>query len=209
MSDEWISAIQAGEIVVPGSRHVLPQTSEAIRCRAEAGIVKAKATLFKSTRAGVESQKQNHPVPKEFWGGELLEQNWAQGDFSVSMQIEEWPAYCEALGVTFERKGIEAMAQPVQTSAFHADPPSMADELQPGVPPANDARGDKLPSLSDADLNRWWDRLSELERNLPADTLHKQCAAAYPNNSIARQRVRSIAPHRKPGPRPITPKSKA
>ncbi len=58
-----------------------------------------------------------------------------------------------------------------------------------------------LPSLSDRDLKRWWDSLSDKERDLPMDKLHKQCVAAHPNNSIARQRVRDIAPKRKPGPR--------
>lgn len=67
----------------------------------------------------------------------------------------------------------------------------------------------KLPDLSDADLKRWWDRLSDADRDLPQDDLHKRCEAAHPNNSIARQRVRALLPNRRPGPRRITPNSTA
>lgn len=67
----------------------------------------------------------------------------------------------------------------------------------------------KLPRLSDAKLERWWDRLSEAGRAMPQDDLHKHCVAAHPNNSVSRQRIRDLTPSRKPGPRPITPHSTA
>lgn len=63
----------------------------------------------------------------------------------------------------------------------------------------------KKKRLPDPNLKRWWDSLSDTERDLPRDELHKRCLAAHPENSIARQRVRDFGPKRKPGPRPIAP----
>ena len=65
------------------------------------------------------------------------------------------------------------------------------------------------PRLSDSVLQRWWNALSDAERDLPRDKLHEMCAAAHPAHSIARARVRNISPTRRPGPRPIRPVSAA
>lgn len=59
--------------------------------------------------------------------------------------------------------------------------------------------------LPEAELKRWWNSLSDQERELSRNELHKRCLVTYPENSIARQRIRDIEPRRKPGPRPIRP----
>jgi hypothetical protein len=109
MSEEWISARDAREKVVPGCRHNDGRT-DVILQRAKAGLVKARASVFKSTKAGVKSDVRDHPIPADFWGGNSLKQNWTQGDFSTWIHSEGWETYCEAYGVTFEQSGIEAMA---------------------------------------------------------------------------------------------------
>lgn len=67
----------------------------------------------------------------------------------------------------------------------------------------------KKPRLPQPKLKHWWEKLSDKERDLPRDELHKRCVAEHPGNSIARARIRDLAPQRKPGPRPIRPDSTA
>jgi hypothetical protein len=81
--------------------------------------------------------------------------------------------------------------------------------IAPLFPNAGGTKVNRTPRLADAALKRWWDSLSDTDRDLQRDDLHKNCAAAHPNNSIARKRVRDIEPKQRPGPRPVPPESTA
>lgn len=133
MIGKWISARQAREIVAPGWKHNGGPT-DVICQRARVGLVKAKASLFVSTTGGQKSEKSNHPISKEFWGGEILTQKWAQGDFSTSMHSGGREIYCEAYGVTFEQSGILAMT-PGDKPATSASQPTVPDQRAKGGSP--------------------------------------------------------------------------
>lgn len=108
MSEDWISAREARELVSPGCTFV-GQTTDAIRRHAAAGLIRAKALVFVSTRAGQKSEARNHPIPNDFWGEAPEKQDWGHGYFSVRRRSQGWEVYIEALGVTFERRGVAAM----------------------------------------------------------------------------------------------------
>jgi hypothetical protein len=111
MSEEWISANEARKIVAPGWKHGSPAT-DPIRQRAKIGVIKARASVYVSTRSGQSTTVHGHPIPKEFWGGHPFKENWTAGDFSTGIDVNGWYTDCEALGVTFERTEIEALAPP-------------------------------------------------------------------------------------------------
>lgn len=108
---EWISAKEAREIVAPGWKHGSPAT-DPIRHRAKNGVIKTMASVYVSTWSGQSTTMHSHPIPKEFWGGHPFQENWTTGDFSVGIHVDGRYTECEALGVTFERTGIEALAPP-------------------------------------------------------------------------------------------------
>jgi hypothetical protein len=57
-------------------------------------------------------------------------------------------------------------------------------ELQPGR--------QSLPTLSNAELEKWWGSLSEEEKRLSEKAHKKMLSANFPNNHIARTRLREI-----------------
>ncbi|TPG39012.1 hypothetical protein EAH79_14795 [Sphingomonas koreensis] len=126
-------------MVMPGwQRHTGSIPKDAICQRAAAGLVKAVASVFVSNKGGVTSEKQGHLIPKEFWRGSPLEQDWARGDFSSTWSDSEgWTIHAEAFGVTFARADIEPMAQSGETVG--ASRPAIAgDRSKGGRPPATD-----------------------------------------------------------------------
>lgn len=109
MSNEWIKAQVAADAMWPGRKPA--PVPNAITRRAEKGMVKANAELLSKQGPEGTTKVHNCPIPEEFWGGWAMIPNWESGDFSAQVRQngreEEWSAF----GVTFERSGIEAMAQ--------------------------------------------------------------------------------------------------
>ena len=118
MSDEWISAAEAREMVAPGWKHGSPAT-DPIRQRAKMGVIKARASVYVSTRSGQTTTMHGHPIPREFWSGHPFTENWTAGDFSTGMEVNGRYTDCEALGVNFERIGVETLV-PALVSAGNA-----------------------------------------------------------------------------------------
>lgn len=108
MSEEWISAKKAREIVSPGCTFNGPAT-ETIRRYAAAGQVRSKAALFTVEGRGQKKQLMNHTIAADFWELPLELEEWWHGRFVGMHRTIGWEVRCEALGVTFERKGIEAI----------------------------------------------------------------------------------------------------
>lgn len=216
MSEDWISAREALEMLWPGCNGFSPSTEKAIIEYAAAERVRAKAASFTIEGQGRQASHEEHPIPRSFWQAARERQDWHHGifirvqrgtDLDTGM---DWEIRCTALGVTFNGADIEAMApKDMQARASSVHLPTMAVEQGLGKLPDKANASDKLPRLPAAALQRWWDGLSDAERDLPRDKLHKMCVAAHPANSIARERVRKISPIRKSGPRPIKPESAA
>jgi len=64
----------------------------------------------------------------------------------------------------------------------------------------------KLPPLSETDLKNWWDKLTIEEQRQSRKALGELCAVHHPLHSISRQRVRTLTPNRKRGPKTNQPK---
>lgn len=125
MSEQWISASEAREIVAPGWKHGSPAT-DSVRQRARHGVIKTRASLYVSSRSGQSTTVEDHPIPEEFWSAHPFEENWTSGDFSTRMNVDGCLTDCQALGVTFERSGVEALA-PASVSAGHAPQAASGD----------------------------------------------------------------------------------
>lgn len=205
MSEAWISAPEARAIVSHGWQDEGKPT-DAICLRAKHGEIQAKARLWVTVENGQKYEKHDEPIPRNFWGDRDMKQDWSHGDFVSTIYPNDTKFEIEAIGVTFDQAGIEALApSAINLKASPVDLKSMTGEPRRTDSPARAVGGGKLPSLPDATLQRWWKGLSDRERNLPRQILHERCLHAHPDNSIARERVREILPKRKPGPRPIKP----
>ena len=98
-------------------------------------------------------------------------------------------------GITY----VDENGVPVPTIGMVSPLEDSCDTLRP--PP--DSR-EKPPRLSDGLLMKWWGRLSDSDRQKPHVDLNEMCRAAFPANSISRQRVRDLDPGRKRGPKPLS-----
>ncbi len=209
MSDEWVSASEARAIVSQGWQDDGKPT-EAICLHAKHGEIQAKARRWITIENGHRYEKGDEIIPRAFWNDGDMQQNWSHGIFQSTIYPDDTKFEIEALGVTFERAGIAALASiAMQAKLSPADPAPGTQEAQSARPQAKSAERRKLPPLSQDALQRWWKGLGNADRDLPSDILHKLCMSAHPANSIARDRVRQLVPKRKPGPRPIQPKSSA
>lgn len=63
--------------------------------------------------------------------------------------------------------------------------------------------GHHLARLPDARLKEWWWGLAEKDRGQSQSKLLEVCRAAFPEHSVARQRIRELTPNRKRGPKPL------
>lgn len=209
MNGAWVSAREAREIVSQGWQDEGKPT-DSICFRAKIGEIQARARRWITIENGEKFEKHDEPIPRNFWGDREMMEDWSLGDF-VSVTYPDGTRFeTEAIGVTFDRAGIDTLApSSMKVKVPFDDLPPMADEPKLGEHPSKAQRGSKLPSLSDASLKRWLHGLSDDERDLPRNILHERCVAAHPNNSISRERVRDALPRLTPGPRVIKPNSSA
>lgn len=107
MAEQWIDAATAAGIV----SDVRPPNggTRKLCARAHIGLVKARAQLLVSTRAGRADQRgTNVMVPERFWwaeGNTALEQDWPSGDFSTWIDR----VHIQAFGVRFALSGVLEM----------------------------------------------------------------------------------------------------
>ena len=66
-----------------------------------------------------------------------------------------------------------------------------------------DATKVRKPTLPVTKLTNWWEALDAKSRALSHVELLKLANVSFPENSISRDRIRALAPGRKPGPKPI------
>lgn len=63
------------------------------------------------------------------------------------------------------------------------------------------AKSDNRPSLSDADLQKWWQGKEKAREHLTQEELLTLARSSFPKNQISRERVRDLAGPRKRGPK--------
>lgn len=60
----------------------------------------------------------------------------------------------------------------------------------------------QLPRLSEQNLQQWWGKLTQVQRELSRVRITEMCSSAFPNNSVTRARIRDLTSGRMPGPKP-------
>jgi hypothetical protein len=60
----------------------------------------------------------------------------------------------------------------------------------------------QMPPLPESELKKWWGKLTQEQRELSRVRLTEMCSTDFPNNSIARQRIRDLTLGRMRGPKP-------
>lgn len=150
MSEAWISARDAVEAIWPGKKPAPVPNS--ITKRAEVGLVKARASLLVRGK----TKEHNCLIPEVFWGGRAMNPDWFSGDFTAQVQQSGYEDEWRAIGVSFERVGIEAMV-PSKASANVSPHSEMAE--------ARSNRGGRSPDAV------WEEVMVELARQLFAGDL--------------------------------------
>jgi hypothetical protein len=149
----WLSAKNVMKRSVPHLGRLTAAIT--IATRAHAGLIKARAQLFKweyetnipyGRNKKTEQSAENYILPKEFWwakGHAALKQNWVTGDFSTWIDSKyHW----EAFGVEFEKQAIEtAFPESAITEVIHEHRPAhTSNEL-----PSDDAIKTKMIDLTE------------------------------------------------------------
>lgn len=78
--------------------------------------------------------------------------------------------------------------------------------IRPSMPQAlpTPLSGKSMPTLPDAMLKRWYEKLPKKVKSQPLDrVLVPLCQAAHPEHIVSRQRIRDLFPNRKRGPKPF------
>lgn len=127
-------------------------------------------------------------VPSWFWEHfttqDASSQDWEQGRFAGRGRGPKGVGWLTLNGVHFLRSSL--------------------DILLPCAPPApeeNDQADPRKPSLPEAELQRWWNKLAKARDGLTQEQLRALAANDHPQHSVSRDRIRALAEGRKPGPK--------
>lgn len=213
----WIESAEAVELVAAASR---VSTSDAltaiIHCCVNQLIVSRCQSLSwqYSDRYDTlfDERIDNDVVPAWFWRTSARHPdavlNWRGGNFA-GPGVTEQDDYCQAQarGVTFNRVELS------NASEYALGLKRPAPAAEPDSATANSGErvdGDtSKPRLPDPKLNQWWESKIGVRDNLSIDELWLLASAKFPENHIARDRIRTLASGRKRGPKPIGDKSTA
>tara|TARA_R110000787_G_scaffold278220_1_gene387879 strand:- start:727 stop:1497 length:771 start_codon:yes stop_codon:yes gene_type:complete len=106
---EWVSAREAISLLA----NEYKASSSFVVCeRAHAGLIRAKAELFKFDQ----KERTDFEIPKDFWwakGHEALKQNWGSGDFSTWIDNTY---HLQAFGVSFAREDIQKLLPKISSA---------------------------------------------------------------------------------------------
>ena len=151
-------------------------------------------------------------VPAWFWRTRARHPdailNWRAGNFA-GPGVTDQDDYCQAQakGVAFERA---ELSNAWEYARGLSPPAPTASSDRAVVQPDHHADGGTLKSrLPDPKLKQWWESKVGVRDNLTIDELCLLASAKFPDNHIARDRIRALASGRKRGPKPIGDKSTA
>ena len=130
-------------------------------------------------------------IPLWFWrdfsGDDHSSQNWELGTFAGRGFRSGQSLWVTLRGVAFAKAGLSLFA------------PSLLQTVESGEPVATPDR----PRLSDAKLQQWWTAKAAVRESLTLEELLTLARAAFPDNHIARDRIRELSGDRKRGRKPI------
>jgi hypothetical protein len=129
-------------------------------------------------------------VPTWFWERFTTEdasaQDWEQGRFAGRGRGPRGYGWLTLNGVHFLRSSLDVLL------------PSA-----PLAPGADDQPDPRKPALSEAELQRWWNKLASARDGLTQEQLRVLAANDHPHHTVSRDRIRALAEGRKPGPKTI------
>lgn len=160
--------------------------------QARLGFVTARAVEMRWA-AGQRSdewtrEEREWDVPTWFWEHfttqDASSQDWEQGRFSGRGRGPQGYGWLTLNGVHFLRSSLDVLL------------PSA-----PAAPGENDQADPRKPALSEAELQRWWNKLAKARDGLTQEQLRALAATDHPQHSVSRDRIRALAEGRKPGPK--------
>ncbi|WP_260581344.1 hypothetical protein [Sphingopyxis sp. PET50] len=116
--------------------------------------------------------------------------NWRSGNFAGPGETEGGYCQAQAKGVSFARASLSDAIEYATRNKTISVAPS---------PETSDAS--KAP-LSNADLEKWWNKRANVRDGLSQDDLLILVRADFPDNHISRDRIRVLTGERKRGPKP-------
>lgn len=133
-------------------------------------------------------------ISRNFWrmlnrSGSSSLRDWHAGDFEFDFEDEKLE--CQVVG-----KLLDALISVCKLPGYDRG-------LDKSVKAKNRFNAAESPRLSEFALQNWWCSLDAETQRLPQTQITELCKAAFPRNSISRDRIRALDPGRKPGPKPI------
>lgn len=186
---DWVSAKEAVSIVLRKEYIPFEAATTKLIEWAKLGFVTARAVEKRSGRKMQphhDTFEREWDIPVWFWreycSRYSASQNWDIGRFSGQSAPGPNELHIELTGVHFLKVTIPGYVATAEGDAF---------------------KSENMPPLPAAELERWWRSMAKTRDNLSQDQLLVLIRAKYPENHIARDRIRELASDRKRGKRPL------
>lgn len=211
-SPDWLAARFASVEAYRSGLYQPGSAQAAILELCRTGHIVARALRMEKRSRGWDGEPEEvaveWDVPLWFWrnftGSESSAQQWDTGVFSGLGKCDECKGYVRLSGVHFLKVSITTLTGAATDSAGTGNsPPNASDPTRDAVTNTVEAETAKLPPLSDAKLQQWWEAKEAVRDNLSLPELLILIRATFPANHIARDRIRALAGSRKRGPKPI------
>lgn len=133
-------------------------------------------------------EEREWDIPTWFWEHfttqDSSSQDWEQGRFAGRGRGPQGYGWLTLNGVHFLRSSLDVLSP-----------------VAPPMPSEDDQADLRRPPLSEAELQRWWNKLAKARDGLTQEQLRALAINDHPQNSVSRDRIRALAEGRKPGPK--------
>ena len=193
-NSDWLNAMEALRFV-HDQLGVHPSNARSYlveQCRQS--FVSARSVAMRGKPDGSLFSEREWDIPAWFW----LEHNADYGDWTSGVFTVHATPYRSVQSVTVSGAHF---FQPALAAMRRSDSPISILKV--------DDEGDDgsvHPPVSSAALSKWWNAKSNTYDALSQDEILTLAKAAFPKNTITRERIRDMTPGRKRGRKPITPK---
>ncbi len=192
----WMPLSEAIKLLSELPPPTIATLRECFAWRCKNGLISAKAgQLIQQYGDDPDLAKySNMPITAE-WSDEVWyssqSAHWQTNTLRIARNELSGRQIYNYLEIAVDRDGVEQFRQHISSQHYSA---SMSW-------PQPETSG--LPTLPEAQLRTWFESLSDSEKNQSQDMLWAACKSANPDHKITRQRIRTLTPDRKRGPKPI------
>lgn len=189
---DWVSAQEARRFAYSEAGISPTLAGKAVIEQCRLGFITARAVEMRFA-LGADPEKwtvevREWDVRRAFWEDFAIEkqssQGWEDSIFSGRSSAGGGRGWMTLNGVYFLRSSLEILL-PSPRSDDSVEPPESGK-----------------PRLSDAALDRWWEKLGPARDALSQAQLWTLVKADHPESSVARDRIRELTEGRTPGPKP-------